>query len=37
MVPYWALAEELDLPVGIHMGPALRVGSTSARPVTGLA
>ena len=21
MEPYWALAEELDLPVGIHMGP----------------
>ena len=21
MAPYWALAEELDLPVGIHMGP----------------
>lgn len=19
--PYWALAEELDIPVGIHMGP----------------
>ena len=21
MAPYWALAEELDLPVGVHMGP----------------
>lgn len=21
MAPYWALAEELDLPVGLHMGP----------------
>jgi uncharacterized protein len=21
MAPYWALAEEMDLPVGIHMGP----------------
>ena len=21
MAPYWALAEQLDLPVGIHIGP----------------
>src|SRR5690242_10850127 len=25
--PYWALAEELDLPVGIHMGPGPRGAS----------
>ena len=24
MEPYWALAEELDMPVGIHVGPGLK-------------
>lgn len=32
MEPYWALAEELDVPVGIHVGPGRRASSTSARP-----
>ena len=33
--PYWALAEELDIPVGIHMGPgppgAAYLGATKYR------
>lgn len=35
MAPYWALAEELDLPVGIHMGPGppggVYIGQTAYR------
>jgi uncharacterized protein len=35
MAPYWALAEELDLPVGIHMGPGppggIYIGQTAYR------
>lgn len=35
MAPYWAMAEELDLPVGIHMGPGppgvIYLGETSYR------
>ena len=35
MEPYWALAEELDLPVGIHIGPgpsgAIYLGATGYR------
>jgi uncharacterized protein len=35
MAPYWALAEELDLPVGIHMGPGppggIYIGQTDYR------
>lgn len=35
MAPYWALAEELDLPVGIHMGPGppggIYIGQTGYR------
>jgi predicted TIM-barrel fold metal-dependent hydrolase len=35
MEPYWALAEELDIPVGIHLGPgppgAIHLGSKSYR------
>ncbi|MEX2530908.1 MAG: amidohydrolase family protein [Gemmatimonadota bacterium] len=35
MDPYWALAEELDLPVGIHMGPGppggIYIGQTAYR------
>lgn len=30
--PYWALAEELDLPVGIHMGPGPRGASYAGFP-----
>jgi predicted TIM-barrel fold metal-dependent hydrolase len=32
MEPYWALAEELDVPVGIHLGPGHPAWSTSAPP-----
>jgi uncharacterized protein len=35
MEPYWALAEELDIPVGIHIGPgppgAIYLGATGYR------
>ncbi len=30
--PYWALAEELDLPVGIHMGPGEPAGPYAGNP-----
>ena len=30
--PYWALAEELDIPVGIHMGPGGPATPTSGAP-----
>jgi hypothetical protein len=30
--PYWALAEELDLPVGIHMGPGPRGAAYRGNP-----
>ena len=32
MAPYWALAEELDVPVGIHMGPGPPGSSYFATP-----
>lgn len=39
MEPYWALAEELDLPVGIHMGPgppgAIYLGASAYRASLG--
>jgi hypothetical protein len=33
MQPYWALAEELDLPVGIHMGPGPPGAAYESSPV----
>ena len=33
MEPYWALAEEFDLPVGIHMGPGPPGAAYEASPV----
>lgn len=33
MEPYWALAEELDLPVGIHMGPGPPGAAYESSPV----
>jgi uncharacterized protein len=37
MEPYFALAEELDIPVGIHMGPGPPGAPTSSRLVTACA
>ena len=32
MAPYWALAEELDIPVGIHLGEGLPGATFTVRP-----